>query len=103
MAQRLLAMADAACSSTGGDPFCTALPLPATHSAAAATAGSSPAVINTVSDICGTRHDWRECLERVTLAHESLLLLRALVASPGLIGEQFGLLLQLSVDAAASL
>jgi hypothetical protein len=99
VAQRLLAMADAACSSVGGDPFCVASPLSPTHAAAAAAAAprtaaggssgsGSGAVTNSVSNnICGGQREWQECLERVRLAHESLLLLRALVASPGAIGE----------------
>jgi hypothetical protein len=91
-------MADAACSSVGGDPFCVATPLSPTHTAAAAAectadggSGSGSSIgndTNSVSNnICGEQREWQECLERVRLAHESLLLLRALVASPGAIGE----------------
>ncbi|KAF6251466.1 hypothetical protein COO60DRAFT_616305 [Scenedesmus sp. NREL 46B-D3] len=113
VAQRLLAMADAACSSAGGDPFCIASPQTPCHAAAAPrwaerpvpaaaeTAGAGAAcsgadahhdrvsgtAAGDVGAICGGKHAWRECRERVRLAHESLLLLRALVASPGLIGE----------------
>jgi hypothetical protein len=98
VAQRLLAMADAACSSAGGDPFCVATPLSPTHTAAAAAAAErtadggsgsgSGAVTNSVTNnICGGQREWQECLERVRLAHESLLLLRALVASPGTVGK----------------
>jgi hypothetical protein len=97
VAQRLLAMADAAASSVGGDPFCVASPSLPIHTAAAAAdkpgSGSSSVAGSVCSNICGSQHEWRECLERVRLAHEAMLLLRALVASPGAIGEQCAALL----------
>jgi hypothetical protein len=56
------------------------VPSIALPSAAAATNSSSS------SSIVGERVSWGACLQRVQLAHEGLLLLRALVATDGAIG-----------------
>lgn len=105
LSQRLLALADAAISAEGGDPFCTATPLPPRPTAAAAAAGRVSATAplaaaalpgngdvtqstRGVSNITGSKCEWWECLERVRLAHESLLLLRALMATMEPVGER---------------
>jgi hypothetical protein len=75
-------MVDAACSPVGGDPFAALTPrIPGLASAAAAAADSAGGTV------CGSRCSWQACMERVRLAHEGLLLLRALVATPGTVGE----------------
>ncbi|KAF8062804.1 hypothetical protein HT031_004134 [Scenedesmus sp. PABB004] len=88
LAQRLLVLTDAACSAPGGDPFCIAA---ARAPAAAGGADGSDEDSGGGgggggANICGARCAWDECLQRVRLAQEGLLLLRALVASPGPIG-----------------
>lgn len=85
LAQRLLVMVDAACSPAAGDPFAALTPEAPAFSATAAAAPSSGQ--GTGSTVCGSRCSWPGCLERLRLAHEGLLLLRALVATPGAVGE----------------
>jgi hypothetical protein len=75
-------MVDAACSPVGGDPFAALTPrIPGLASAVAAAAADS------AGTVCGSTCSWQACLERVRLGHEGLLLLRALVATPGAVGE----------------
>jgi hypothetical protein len=81
LAQRLLVMVDAACSPVGGDPFAALTPALTGTAAAAAAAGVAG------GSVCGSRCSWQGCMERVRLAHEGLLLLRALVATAGTVGE----------------
>lgn len=82
LAQRLLVMVDAAASPVGGDPFAALTPqLPASAAAAAGGDGAGG------GSVCGSGCSWQGCMERLRLAHEGLLLLRALVATPGAVGE----------------
>lgn len=83
LAQRLLVMVDAACSPVGGDPFAALTPQVPGMPAPAAS-GSADGARGTV---CGSSCSWQGCMERLRLAHEGLLLLRALVATPGDVGE----------------
>jgi len=80
-------MVDAACSPAGGDPFAALTPEAPVFSAAAAAAAAPSNGQGTGSTVCGSRCSWDGCLERLRLAHEGLLLLRALVATPGAVGE----------------
>jgi hypothetical protein len=73
-------MVDAACSPVGGDPFAALMPTVTGTAAAAAAAGAG-------GSVCGSACSWQGCMERVRLAHEGLLLLRALVATAGTVGE----------------
>jgi hypothetical protein len=83
LAQRLLVMVDAACSPLGGDPFAALRPTAAIAAAAAEAGGSG----GSGGSVCGSSCCWQACLERLRLAHEGLLLLRAMVATPGTVGE----------------
>jgi hypothetical protein len=90
LAQRLLTMVDAACSPLGGDPFAALLPLGpagANEGGSGASDGGSSSAGASSSSIVGARCSWPACLARVQLCHEGLLLLRALVATDGPIGE----------------
>jgi hypothetical protein len=91
LAQRLLVMVDAAASPVGGDPFAALTPeLPGSAAAAAAappTAAAEGGDGARGGSVCGSRCSWQGCMERLRLAHEGLLLLRALVATPRAVGE----------------
>jgi hypothetical protein len=83
LAQQLLVLVDAACSPVGGDPFAALAP----QVGSVATAAAAAAADGAEGSVCGSRCSWQACMERVRLAHEGLLLLRALVATPGAVGE----------------
>lgn len=90
LAQRLLVMVDAACSPVGGDPFAALTPQRDSAAAAAgATGAGADDAAGASSTVCGAPCSWPVCLERLRLAHEGLLLLRAMVATPGSVGEWF--------------
>lgn len=99
LAQRLLVMVDAACSPVGGDPFAALAPdVPGMAALTASVSGDGVG-----STVCGSSCSWQGCMERLRLAQEGLLLLRALVATPGDVGEcvavkQAGLLAELGVQ-----
>lgn len=100
LSQRLLALVDAACSAPGGDPFSTAAPTPPSTSLLTAaranpignqryndslegTRDLAPRFYSNSNSITGGRIDWIECLERLRVVHEALLLLRAMMAAGG--------------------